>query len=158
VWKGVFHSKSNLQQNRPARTPLTLTANRRDRLLARMSGPSDTRVFISYARKDGAALAAGSASGPLCEGLRPLVGYTAPRRRRATWPTEIERAIDTFQLVLALMTTGPLPMGYSLAGDICPVPSPTSTATVVRTSQENPLATASACAGKKTPSKYWVLL
>lgn len=50
--KGVYQARSSLKHNQPVVTLLTPPPNRRDRLFAGMSRPSNTRVFISYAWKD----------------------------------------------------------------------------------------------------------
>jgi hypothetical protein len=67
------------------------------------SGPAS--IFISYARKDAADLA-----GRLCNDLkgRGLKAWLDTREIRggATWTSEIERALDDAEIVLALLTSG----------------------------------------------------
>jgi len=77
-----------------------------------MSGTSTTGVFISYARKDGTQLAQRLQRDLAAQGFdvwldtRRLIGG-------ATWPTEIQSAVDASQVVLVVMT----PMSY--ASHVC---------------------------------------
>src|ERR1019366_2356103 len=77
-----------------------------------MPPPEPSRVFISYARKDGAALAQ-----RLQKDLKER-GYDAwldmqRIKGGATWTTDIEHALDEAEYVLALMTSG------SYVSEIC---------------------------------------
>jgi TIR domain len=76
-----------------------------------MAKPPRLRIFISYARKDGASLAS-----HLQHGLNPDydVWLDAARLEAgASWTLEIEKAIDRCDVLLALMTPG------SYVSDIC---------------------------------------
>ena len=70
-----------------------------------MSGPGNTKVFISYAHKDGADRAR-----RLQESLiaASFDAWLDERRLKAgaIWTTEIEPEIDTSQVVLALVSPG----------------------------------------------------
>jgi WD40 repeat protein len=77
-----------------------------------MGGTNNTKIFISYARKDGANLARRLQNSLADEGFDPwldkqrLVGG-------ATWTTDIEQAIDKSQVLLALVSPG------SYVSEIC---------------------------------------
>jgi len=75
--------------------------------------PSEpSRVFISYARKDGAALAQRLQKDLKEQGFDPWLD-TQRLLGGATWTADIERALDEAEFVLALMTSG------SYVSDIC---------------------------------------
>ena len=63
------------------------------------------RVFISYARKDGAALAQRLQNDLTKQGFDAWLD-TQRIAGGAVWSTEIEHAIDDAEFVLALMTSG----------------------------------------------------
>jgi hypothetical protein len=68
--------------------------------------PSEpSRVFISYARKDGAALAQRLRSDLTKQGFDAWLD-TERIAGGAVWSTEIEREIDTRQVTLALLSPG----------------------------------------------------
>ena len=77
-----------------------------------MGGPDTTRIFVSYARKDGAALAQ-----RLLRDLTTQCFDVWLDTRRiaggASWTTEIEKALDEAHVVLALLTPG------SYSSEIC---------------------------------------
>src|SRR2546426_65193 len=77
-----------------------------------MSRPADHRVFISYARKDGAELAQRLRKDLEAKGFEAWLD-TSRNSGGATWTVEIERAIDRSQVVLALLTRG------AYVSDIC---------------------------------------
>jgi len=77
-----------------------------------MGEQRDPNIFISYARKDGADLAQRLQASLGCEGLDAWLD-TQRLAGGATWTTEIERAIDTCEVVLALLTPG------SYVSEIC---------------------------------------
>ena len=61
------------------------------------------RIFISYARKDGAALAQRLRSDLAKQGFDAWLD-TQRIKRGAVWSTEIEREIDTRQVTVALLS------------------------------------------------------
>src|ERR1017187_7578833 len=68
--------------------------------------PSErSRVFISYARKDGAALAQRLQKDLNVQGFDAWLD-TQRITGGATWTTDIEHALDEAEFVLALMTSG----------------------------------------------------
>ena len=69
-------------------------------------------MFISYARKDGAALAQRLQKDPTEQGFDAWLD-TQRIAGGATWTTDIEHALDEAELVLALMTSG------SYVSEIC---------------------------------------
>ncbi len=77
-----------------------------------MPAPPNTRVFISYARKDASALAQRLHQDLAASGL-DLWLDTARLYAAESWTVEIERAIDCSEVVLALLTPG------SCLSDIC---------------------------------------
>lgn len=77
-----------------------------------MSRPVDHRVFISYARRDGAELAQRLRNDLEAKGFEAWLD-TSRISGGATWTVEIERAIDRSQVVLALLTRG------AYVSDIC---------------------------------------
>jgi hypothetical protein len=77
-----------------------------------MRGPSNTRVFISYARKDGAQLAERLQADLSAEGFNAWLD-TQRLAGGTIWTTEIERAIDRSDVLLALLTPG------SYVSEIC---------------------------------------
>src|SRR3989475_1716671 len=77
-----------------------------------MSRLVDHRVFISYARKDGAELAQRLRKDLEAKGFEAWLD-TSRISGGATWTVEIERAIDRSQVVLALLTRG------AYVSDIC---------------------------------------
>src|SRR5271157_3276355 len=74
--------------------------------------PATARVFISYARKDAAQLAQRLQQGLSEQGVDAWLD-TQRLAGGAAWTSEIERAIDASQVVLALMTPG------SYVSEIC---------------------------------------
>jgi hypothetical protein len=77
-----------------------------------MSGPCPLKVFISYARKDGAALAQRLQADLGAQGFDAWLD-TQRLAGGASWTTEIEQALDACQVALALLTPG------SYVSDIC---------------------------------------
>jgi hypothetical protein len=77
-----------------------------------MSGASNTGVVISYARKDAAQLAQRLQRDLSAQGFDAWLD-TERLAAGDTWGSEIERAIDASQAVLALMTPG------SYVSEIC---------------------------------------
>ncbi len=77
-----------------------------------MNLPSETRIFISYARKDGAPLAQHLQESLAAEGFHAWLD-TQRIAGGATWTTEIEQALDGSEVALALLTPG------SYASEIC---------------------------------------
>ena len=79
-----------------------------------MAPPSNPRVFLSYAHKDGASLAPRLHDDLTSEGLMAWLD-----RERLTagdvWRDEIEHAIDRADVVLALLSAG------SYVSDVCRV-------------------------------------
>jgi WD40 repeat protein len=77
-----------------------------------MDRPGDTKIFISYAHKDGAELARRLRSNLIRESFD---AWLDERRLEAgaSWTDEIEQAIDNSQVVLALMSPG------SYSSEIC---------------------------------------
>ncbi len=74
--------------------------------------PAERRVFISYARKDGAALAQRLQTDLKKQGFDTWLD-TQRITGGATWTTDIEHALDNAEFVLALMTPG------SYVSEIC---------------------------------------
>src|SRR5271169_2937480 len=74
--------------------------------------PTERRVFISYARKDGAALAQRLQKDLKEQGFDAWLD-TQRVSGGATWTTDIEHALDEAEFVLALLTNG------SYVSEIC---------------------------------------
>src|SRR5271166_1275773 len=74
--------------------------------------PAERRVFISYARKDGAELAQRLQASLTANGLDAWLD-TQRIAGGAIWSEEIEREIDTRQVTIALLSSG------SYASEIC---------------------------------------
>jgi hypothetical protein len=77
-----------------------------------MSNPERLRLFISYARKDGATLAQRLQADLAAQGFDAWLD-THRIAGGATWTTEIEQAVDACQVELALLTPG------SYVSEIC---------------------------------------
>jgi WD40 repeat protein len=77
-----------------------------------MRRPSNTGVFVSYARKDGVQLAKRLQADLSARGFNAWLD-TQRLAGGATWTTEIERAIDISDVLLALLTPG------SYVSEIC---------------------------------------
>jgi hypothetical protein len=77
-----------------------------------MRGPRHPKVFISYARKDGTALAQHLQADLGAQGFEAWLD-TQRIAGGASWTTEIEQALDACQVALALLTPG------SYVSEIC---------------------------------------